>query len=291
VPSSIWTGAISFGLVSIAVRLYPATESKSVRFNLLHKKDGSRIQERYYCPEDGQVLESHEIVRGYPIGAGRYVALDHGDFAKIPVKSLHTIEITEFVKLAEIDPILFQHTYYLAPEEIGAKPFALLRRTIQDSGLVAVGRLTLREKEHACVLRCYGDALALSVLFAPDEVRSPDDLGGREVEVDPKELAATTELIEALTTTFRPEIYTDPYREAMLAMINEKAATLEKSEPEPRPSALPDLHDRLKTSGRGGAGEEGTRRLEDKEARRPGSLKSKEGQEAVPRRRPWNGNE
>src|SRR5712691_8472866 len=170
VPTSIWTGAISFGLVSIPVRLYPATESKSVRFNLLHQKDGSRIQERYYCPEDGQVLEWHEIIRGYPIGAGRYVALDHEDFAKIPVMSLHTIEITEFVKLADIDPILYQHTYYLAPEEIGAKPFALMRRTIQESGLVAVGRLTLREKEHACVLRCYRDAVALSVLFAPDEV-------------------------------------------------------------------------------------------------------------------------
>jgi DNA end-binding protein Ku len=202
VPSSIWTGAISFGLVSIPVRLYPATESKSVHFNLLHKKDGSRIQEHYYCAEGGELLDWQDLVRGYPIGGGRCVALDHEDFAKVATKSLHTIEIAEFVKLSEIDPILFQHTYFLAPDEIGAKPFALLGKTIQESGLVA--RLTLREKEHACFLRCYDDAIALSVLFAADEVRSPAGLRGSEVEVDPDELAAAAKLIEALTTKFSP---------------------------------------------------------------------------------------
>jgi DNA end-binding protein Ku len=164
-PSSIWSGAISFGLVSIPVRLCVATESKDLRFNMLHKHDQARITQRYYCPADGEEVEHQDLIRGYELYPGRMIPLTEEDFAKVPLASLHSIDIEKFVKLEDVDPLLFQKTYFVEPEELGAKPFALLRRALEETSMAAVGKVTIRKKEHLCLIRQFENGLALSLLF------------------------------------------------------------------------------------------------------------------------------
>ena len=223
-PNPIWTSAVSFGLVSIPVRLYPATESKDVRFNLLHRTDGSRIKERTYCPEDGEYVEWYDLVRGFEVSHGRYIAFTEDDFAQIPLRSTHAIEIAEFIKLEQIDPVYFQRTYYLEPEGLGMKPFALLWRVLRDSGLVAVARHTLRTKEHACILRVYENTIALSPLLYANEVKATEFLQiPADCEVDPEVLEAAKAYVEALGVSFAHNRYADSYRAAFLAVIDAKA--------------------------------------------------------------------
>jgi len=247
-PNPIWSGSVSFGLVSIPVRLYPATESKDVKFHLLHRADGSRIQQRYFCQEDGEAVEWDDLVRGYEVSPGRYVALTEEDFAGVAVKSTNELQVASFVPLSKVDPILFQRTYYLEPEELGVRPFALLRQVLQDKQKVAIATFTLRTKEHCCVLRAYENVLALSPLFYKDEVR-PTELmrkpGGADVPTDLLDLA--TQYVEALSTSFEHAQYSDGYRAALVAMLNEKAAALPAvEEAAPMSPALPDLIEALR---------------------------------------------
>jgi len=227
VPNPIWSGVVAFGMVSIPVRLYPATESKDVKFHMLHRKDASRISQRYYCPEDDAVIDAHELVRGYEASPGRYIVMTDDDFAAIPVTSQHSVELSEFVELASIDPIHFQKTYYLEPDPLGLKPFALLLRVMQESGRAGIARFTLRHKEQACVIRPYKNTLALSPLLYLDEVRSTSMLRKADrVEVEPDALALPTAYVDALTTEFNHESYSDPYREGLTALLDEKAKSL-----------------------------------------------------------------
>src|SRR5947207_11997994 len=175
-PRPVWKGAISFGMVSIPIRLYTATEEKDVHFNMLHEKDNSRVKQKIFCAEEDEEITRDEIVKGYDIGGGQYVVLEDSDFDKVPVKTTRTIEITQFVNLEEIDPIYYQKTYYLEPEEVGAKPFALLMRALEDSGRVAVAKVAMRQKEQLCTLRIYHNTLALETMYYGDEVRSAEDL-------------------------------------------------------------------------------------------------------------------
>jgi DNA end-binding protein Ku len=247
-PNPIWSGAVSFGMVSIPVRLYPATESKDVKFHLLHKHDGSRITQRYYCPEDGEVVEWDELVRGYEVAPGRYVVMTDEDFASIPINSVKAIEISHFVNLCEVDPILFQGTYYLQPEQLGEKPYALLKQVMQESARVAIARFTLRTKEHACVLRVYNDVLALSPLFYKDEVRTTEPLKAPDTQTLPDDaLTCAVQLIEAMSDTFDHAKYSDRYRHGLLQVINEKAAELPADDDvlPPAPS-FPDLMEALR---------------------------------------------
>ena len=156
-PRAIWKGAVSFGMVSIPIKLYTATEEKDVAFNLLHKKDGVRIKQQRYCPEDDAVIEWNDVARGYEIGPEQYVIMEPEDFEKVPVDTTHTIEITDFVPADQIDPIYYQKTYYLEPDKVGGKPFALLREVLKDSKLVALAKVTLRQKEQLCTLRLYDE--------------------------------------------------------------------------------------------------------------------------------------
>jgi DNA end-binding protein Ku len=164
-PRALWKGAVSFGMVSIPVKLYTATDEKDISFNQLHKTDHERIRYQRYCPADDEVVELSDIVKGYEISPGEYVVLEQEDFEKVPVDTTHTIEITDFVPSDQIDPIYYQKTYYLEPDKIGGKPFALLREVLKDSKLTALAKVTLRQKEQLCTLRLYNNTIALETMF------------------------------------------------------------------------------------------------------------------------------
>jgi DNA end-binding protein Ku len=248
-PRPLWKGAISFGMVSIPVKLYTATDEKDVRFHLLHAEDHSRIKQKRFCAEEEVELDQDEIVKGYEISPGRYVIMEDEDFAKVPVNTTHTIEITEFVNLEDIDPLLYQKTYYLEPETIGAKPFALLMRALKETGRVAIAKVTLRQKEQLCSLRIYQNTIALETMFYSDEVRSTRELAVPEdLEVSDRELAMAKSLVEMLSGDFEFEQYQDNYREALLEVIRKKAEGQVIEAPEPVMPKITDLTEALRAS-------------------------------------------
>jgi len=248
-PRPLWKGAISFGMVTIPVKLYTATEEKDVRFHMLHEKDMARIRQKRFCSDEEVEVENDEIVKGYELSPGRYVVLEDEDFEKVPVNSTHTIEISEFVSLEDIDPILYQKTYYLEPEDIGAKPFALLMRALEETGRVAIAKVTLRQKEQLCSLRLYGKTLALETLYYSDEVRSTGDLAvPSAAEVSARELDMAKSLVEMLSGDFNLEQYRDNYRGALLDIIKKKSEGEAFEAPEAAPVKITDLTEALRAS-------------------------------------------
>ena len=250
-PRPLWKGAISFGMVSIPVKLYTATEDKDIHFNQLHAKDQSRIKQKRVCIEEDEEVEYDEIVKGYEISPGRYVILEDEDFEKVPITTTHTIDITDFVSLEEIDPILYQKTYYLEPEDVGMKPFALLMAALKETERVAIAKVTLRQKEQLCTLRLYENTIALETMFYADEVRSTEELAtpdGR-TKISDRELAMAKSLVDMLTTDeFDFTSYQDNYREALLTVIRAKAEGLPIETPEPQPVKITDLTEALRAS-------------------------------------------
>jgi DNA end-binding protein Ku len=249
----IGNGNISFGLVSIPVRLFPATRSKSVSFNLLHAKDLSRIQQKIYCPVDDAIIDRSELVRGYAVGKDRYVT-----FSDEELKALeshggeHTIEITEFLPLEKIDPLYFETSYYLGSEQASAKAYRLLTDAMIKTGRVALGRFTMRGKEHVIVLRPYEKGLMMHTIYYADEVRSVDEVD-RAVNESPKEseLALAERLIGELTSK---EIdlskYHDNFRERVEEAAQQKVAGQQVTEAheEPRRGQVIDLMAALRAS-------------------------------------------
>ena len=249
-PRTMWKGAISFGLVSIPVRLYPATEEKTLRFNQLHDKDHGRIKYQRVCSICGQEVAYEHIVKGYEYEKGKYVVLEDEDFEAVPVQSSRAIDIVQFVALEEIDPIYFQKSYYLVPEETGIKPYNLLREAMSEDGRVAVAKVAIREKEHLATLRFKDNVFLLETMYWPDEIRAADfEEFDKEVEVRPQEVQMARSLIENLTEDFRPEAFTDEYREALLGVVEKKVAGEEiEAVPEPEATRVVDLMDALKAS-------------------------------------------
>jgi DNA end-binding protein Ku len=250
-PRSIWKGTVSFGLVTIPVSLYTATEDKDVHFHQLHKTDGSRVEYKKFCAEEQVEIENDDIIKGYEYGKGRYVTVESKDLESIPVSTTHSVEILEFVDLPEVDPIYFQKSYYLEPQSGAAKPYALLREAMQRSNKTALAKVVLRDKEHLATVRVYGDALVLETLFYPDEIRDANQLEGLTgSNVTDKEVQMAINLIEALAGEFDPSKYKDEYRDALLDMINQK---VEGKPIEEAPAAKPtakvmDLMDALRAS-------------------------------------------
>src|SRR5262245_28994158 len=188
-PRAMWKGAISFGLVSIPVGLFPATEEKTLRFNQLHDEDHGRIKYKRVCAIDDQEVAFENIDKGYEYEKDRYVVLEDEDFAAVPLKSSRAIDIVQFVDLDEIDPIYFQKTYYVVPEESGIKAYTLLRQAMSEDGRVAVAKLALREKEHLCTLRFKDDVLVLETMFWPDEIRATEfEALDQKVDARPQEV-------------------------------------------------------------------------------------------------------
>ncbi len=247
-PRSIWKGAVSFGMVSIPIKLYSATEEKDVSFNLLHKPDQVRIKTQRYCPDEDVVVEWNDVVRGYEIGPDQYVVMEPEDFDKVPVDTTRTIEITDFVPDEQIDPIYYQKTYYLEPDKVGGKPFALLREVLKDSKLVALAKVTLRQKEQLCTLRVYNDIIALETMFYADEIRSTEELEAPDAKLSEKELEMAHSLVKMLEGDFEPEKYHDNYREALLELIEAKSEGQEIKRPAKVASKITDLMEALRAS-------------------------------------------
>ena len=222
---SIWTGAISFGMVTIPVKLYTATEQKDVRFRLLHKTDHAPIVEKRFCTEDGKEVAWDDLVHGFEVAKGEYVVLDPEEIEEAKPESASTIEIGDFVELTEIDPIYFEKTYFLEPTDVGAKPFSLLKRALEETERVAVARVVIRTKERLATIRAYDGTLALETMYWPDEIRSTGALDlpeGAEKKVRPKELEMARSLVENLSDRFDPEAYKDQYRIALEHLIEGK---------------------------------------------------------------------
>jgi DNA end-binding protein Ku len=247
----VWRGYVSFGLVTIPVKLYTATEEKDVRFRLLHKTCGTPIKNQRYCPHDDVVIEWSDVVRGYEVSKGRFITVADEELDKIPIDTSGNVNIAGFVNLAEIDPIYYERSYYVVPDEGGAKAFVLLQEALREAGRVAVGKVVLREKEHVVSLRPYDIAMVMSTLYYADEVRAVSGLDEVpvDVKVHPNERKMAGQLIESLAVEFHPEDYKDEYRQEVLALIEAKG----KGEPLPEvkakaPGKVVDLMEALRRS-------------------------------------------
>jgi DNA end-binding protein Ku len=262
---AIWKGAVSFGLVSIAVKLYAATEEKNIRFNQVHREDGGRIKYQRVCSIDGQEVAYDEIAKGYDLGGGQMVILTDEDFADLPLSTSRAIDVLEFVPADQVDPILFAKAYYLEPEGQAAKPYVLLRDALVDSDRVAIVKVALRQREQLATLRVRDGVMVLNTMLWPDEVRATEfDFLDEDIKVRPAELSMASSLIESMTGDFDPEAFTDDYREALQRVIDAKVSGEEITEPEPehvKPTAAIDLMAALKASvdrAKAARGERGT---------------------------------
>jgi len=254
-PRAIWTGAISFGLVSVPVKLYSAVSRKAVRFHQLHAADGVRIQQKRVCPADGEEVPYEEIVKGYEIAPDRYVVIEPEELEALDPKRTRTIEIEDFVDLTEIDPIFYDHPYYLVPGAGGAKPYRLLLDAMRETGKVGIARVVLRTKEQLVALRPMGDVLGMATMIFADEVVPPERLDELDVEEDVKtnerELTIARQLVDSLAGTFEPGKYHDSYREEVLELIERKAQGEEiavQPVAEEPAGEVPDLMSALKAS-------------------------------------------
>lgn len=221
----MWRGAISFGMVAIPVRMYLATESKSVSFRLLCPNDHTPIRNKRWCEVEGKEIGWNEVVRGLEVAKDEFVVLEDKDLDELPLPSQHTIDILEFVADEEIEAgVYLKGAYYLEPESVGVKPYYLLKQALQDTGKVAIGKVALRDREHLCRIALHGKGLIINTLHWPDEIRDTGELSLPEtdVEVRKQELAMAKMLIENLSASFDPTRYTDEYREAVLEVVNAK---------------------------------------------------------------------
>jgi DNA end-binding protein Ku len=248
-PRSIWNGVISFGMVSIPVKLYTATESKDISFNQLHEECGSRIRQLRWCPVHEREVQRDEIVRGYEYTKDQYVVLEEDDFEKLPLPTKHTIDLNTFVDASQIDPVSYEKTYYVEPDETGVKPYALLMRALEEKKLTAVAKIALRNKERLCALRPAEGTLMLETLFYPDEIRVEQGVDRPEVKVSQKELQMAYSLIDLMTDDFKPDEFKDGYREALMETIEAKLEGAEVvAAPEAPESKVVDLMSALKQS-------------------------------------------
>ncbi|MGY2003529.1 non-homologous end joining protein Ku [Blastococcus sp. SYSU DS1024] len=281
---SIWRGAVSFGLVSIGVKLYSATEDKDIRFHQVHAADGGRVKYRRVCSIDGEELEYSEIAKGYELPSGEVVILTDEDFEGLPLSTRREIEVLEFVDQSEIDPIMFEKTYYLEPDGPAARPYVLLRDALENAGQVAITKIALRQRESLAALRVRDGVLVLHSMRWPDEIRRPDfAFLDEDISVRPQELKMAEALIGSMTTEFDPEEFSDDYREAMTALLEAKQSGGEVAQPVETPdegAAVVDLMSALRRSverARGGA-------AADEEAAAPPAKKATSARKAAPRK-------
>jgi DNA end-binding protein Ku len=253
-PRSIWSGAISFGLVNVPVKLYSAVSRKTVRFHQLNGRTGTRIQQKRVDPATGDEVPYEDIVKGYELTRDRYVVLTPEELDALDPERTRTIDIEDFVDLSDIDPIYYDHPYYLVPDRGAAKAYGLLLDAMRDAGKVAIARVVLRSKEQLVAIRPAGDVLMMETMVFHDEVVEPDsieDMPERgELEPSDRELKMARQLIDSLSSEFEPERYHDEYREKVLDLIERKAQGEEIAvQPEaPQPARVPDLMAALEAS-------------------------------------------
>lgn len=227
-PRAVWSGSISFGLVSIPVKLFTAVSSKTVRFNQIDRRTGARVRQRLVSEADGSEVERSDIAKGYAVGSGEYVLVDDAELESLDPKSEHTIDIEEFVDLADIDPVMFDKAYWLAPDPSTAKPYALLAETLAEAGRVAVARFVMRSRQQLGAIRSVDGRLVMSTMNWADELVDPAEIPGFDaldgLEVSDRERALADQLVESLVADWEPEKYEDTHRERVLALLERKAA-------------------------------------------------------------------
>ena len=235
---SMWKGAIQFGLVTIPVKLYVATESSyQVRFNMLHEKDLSRIQMKTWCPVDEEIISRSDTVKGYEYAPDQYVVITDDDLENVPLKTVRTIEIEQFTRAERDDSNtrFVKQAYYLEPDKIGRKAFYLLRSVLEEEGLTAICKVVIKDREALAAMDPFADTMLLTTLHWPDEIRSTTelDLPDEELDFKPAELAMAKQLVSAMTGEFEPENYKDEYRDALMKVIEAKIEGHEAVAPEP----------------------------------------------------------
>ena len=290
----MWRGAISFGMVAIPVRMYLATESKSVSFRMLCPRDFTPIKQKRWCTVEDREIGWTETVRGFEVGKDEYVPVDDSDLDNLPLPSAQTIEILEFVEDTDIEAGLFiKQAYYLEPESVGVKPYYLLKQALERTGRVAIGKLALRDREHLCRLAIHDQGILLNTLHWPDEIRDVKELSlpEEEVRISDRELDMAMMLVENLAASFDPTRYRDEYREALLQVVEAKLGKREIERPAPaEPAKVMDLMAALKASvdaAKAGRrpGEEAAPRTGTAARRRTASSKSEPSEQAAPARR------
>jgi DNA end-binding protein Ku len=228
---AIWSGTISFGLVSVPVRMYSATESKELRFHFLHKDDLQPIGYDKVRKDTGKHVDPDEVVRGFEIEKGRYVPLEDEDLDRLDIELTHSIDICDFVDLDEIDPIYYRKAYYLLPRDGAEKPYRLLVRALDETNKVGIAKVVIRNKQHLAAVRPYDNVLLLETMYYADEVRKPERVNG-SVRVQKAEVEMAKALVENLSDDFDPKKYDDTYRKELLALIRKKAKGAKLPEPQ-----------------------------------------------------------
>ncbi|HUR37358.1 MAG TPA: Ku protein [Terriglobales bacterium] len=217
--ASLWTGYLTFGLISMPVRLFSGARSEHVSFHMLHRDDNVRVKQQLVCPAENKVIERSETVKGYEYSKGEYVIIEPAEIKKIEPKTAKAMEILEFVKTGEVDPIYFESSYYLVPEEGGRKPYALLQKALDDSGYVGVAKLTMHNREYTVLLRPYEGGIMLHTIYYQEEIREVEGFGKIDVDIKPAEIKVANQLIEALAAEWEPEKYADTFQENVKKLI------------------------------------------------------------------------
>ena len=220
--ASVWSGYLTFGLISIPVRLFSGARSSGISFNQLHRDDLTRVKQQLICPLDNKVLERSEIVKGYEYRKNEYVVVEPEEIKQIEPKTAKNMEIIEFVKTSEVDPVYFDSSYYMMPEEAGRRPYALLTRALEESEYVGIAKLTMHNREYTVFLRPHEGGLMLHTMYYEEEVRKVEGFGAPDVELKDAEVEVAHQLIEALAAEWEPEKFKDDFQENLKNLIQTK---------------------------------------------------------------------
>jgi DNA end-binding protein Ku len=220
--ASVWSGYLTFGLISMPVRLFSGARSSGISFNMLHRDDLTRVKQQYYCPTDNRVVSRDEIVKGYEYRKDEYVVIEPDEIKKIEPKTAKTMEILEFVKGSEVDPVYFDASYYMLPEEAGRRPYALLTKAMQESDYVAIAKLTMHNREYTVFLRPHEGGMMLHTMYYAEEVKKVEGFGAPDVELKESEVKVANQLIEALADEWDPEKYHDTFQDNLKNLIQTK---------------------------------------------------------------------
>jgi DNA end-binding protein Ku len=266
--SSVWSGYLTFGLISMPVRLYSGARGERVSFHMLHRDDLTRIKQQLYCPHDDRVVDRDEIVKGYEYRKGEYVVIEPEEIKKVEPKTAKSMEILEFVKADDVDPIYFESSYYLTAEEAGKRPYALLSRALEETGYFAIAKLTMHNREYTVFLRPYEGGMMLHTMYYEDEVRKMESMGTEGIELKEAELKIAHQLIQALEGEFDPGKYHDEFQDNLKKLIKAKLEGQEVTaiEKPGKPAPVVDLMAALKQSlAQMDKGKKGTARVAEKQ--------------------------
>jgi DNA end-binding protein Ku len=221
-PSSVWSGHLTFGLISMPVRLFSGARSSGISFNMLHRPDKSRLKQQYICQAEGVIVDRSDTVKGYEFRKDEYIVIEPDEIKKIEPQTAKTMEILEFVKESEVDPVYFESSYYMLPEEAGRRPYALLTKALEESEYVAIAKITMHNREYTVFLRPTQGGLMLHTMYYADEVKKVEGFGAPDVELKEAEVKVAHQLIEALEAEWDPEKYKDTFQENLKKLIEAK---------------------------------------------------------------------